>query len=397
MDILVVSHLYPHSNKSTNGIFVHNQVQEMKRRGHTVRVISPRPYIPDIPFFSLSGRWKEYSESPESNIVDGIQISYPKYISLPRIETLPIVTFSFRHALCRQFKRLYKTGFQPDVINAHVALPDGFASIAISQAYDIPVVTSVHGSDFHSLPGVGFRRRMIRRALTESDAVTVNSTKLRRLGREEFGTEYTFKVVPNGVPSELCKQKQTAQKPDDITDGMPTIVSVGNLIETKGHQFTIKALSTLAEQREVELIIIGDGPYRSELESLVDRMDLTDDVTLLGQVPHEMVFEYLWNADVFVLPSYQEAFGIAYIEAMYCELPVIGCKGEGPADYVTDGTNGFLVEPRMSKPLLRCLERLLDDAELRTKMAANARQSVEETYTWENNVAQMESIFNLVV
>nr|WP_247001696.1 glycosyltransferase [Halosolutus gelatinilyticus] len=170
---------------------------------------------------------------------------------------------------------------------------------------------------------------------------------------------------------------------------------MGNLIETKGHRYVLDAISTL--DVDVDYLIVGDGPLREELEAHAIELGVRDAVTFTGSVPNEDVFGYLKSADVFVLPSYEEAFGVAYLEAMACGLPVIGCEGEGPSDYITDRRTGFLVPPRDQDALSDVLRNLRRDTELRRRVGDRARRTAFNAFSWKRNAISIERIFREVI
>jgi glycosyltransferase involved in cell wall biosynthesis len=145
---------------------------------------------------------------------------------------------------------------------------------------------------------------------------------------------------------------------------------------------------------DFEYIIVGDGRLRSTLEQKASNLGLGDQVSFVGEVEHEIVFSYLKSADIFLLPSYEEAFGIAYLEAMACGLPVIACEGEGPADYITNRETGFLVPPKDPDAIADVIQELQADHELRSHVADRGQRTALNGFSWERNAKSVERIFS---
>jgi len=110
MNILIVSHLYPTPDDTAYGIFVHEQAQALAKRGHEIRVISPTPYVPYIPYLP---DWARFSDTPNRATIDGINIQYPKYLSLPSHRTLPLVAKSVRRTVTKAISKFKSSGFHP--------------------------------------------------------------------------------------------------------------------------------------------------------------------------------------------------------------------------------------------------------------------------------------------
>lgn len=387
MEVLVVSHLYPSPNNKANGPFVHRQVRELSERGHDIRIISPRPWVPPLP--KLPEDWAKSKSVPSHYTIDGIDVRVPRYLSPPSLQTLALSSFSARWRVARA---TLPDDFEPDLVHAHVALPDGFAAAALAERMDVPLVTSIHGADFYSYVDAPGCQYLIQKVLDFSATVTVNSTTLRNVGNEYF--EYDPVIVPNGVPiDEIDSAKSKDVTVPDAQD-RHVLVSLGFLKERKQQELVIRALDVL-DRDDFHYVVIGDGPQREELERLATELGVADQVSFLGYIDsHQRVYAHLWNADVFVLPSYDEAFGVAFIEAMACELPVVARAGEGPEDFVTDDETGYFIgRDADAMELAKLLSTLLDSPEERTKVGERAREIVKNEYTWESNAKKIEEAY----
>jgi glycosyltransferase involved in cell wall biosynthesis len=140
--------------------------------------------------------------------------------------------------------------------------------------------------------------------------------------------------------------------------------------------------------------IVGSGPLDGELRQLARDLGIADAVEFAGPQPHSAVWDFMARCDVFVLPSWQEAFGVVYIEALGMGKPAIGCAGEGgPEDLRSLGDCVELVRPRDVESLAAALRRLLDDPARRVRMGAMGRDIVERHYTWQRNAAESMAIY----
>ncbi|ELZ37185.1 glycosyltransferase family 4 protein [Halorubrum distributum] len=381
MNIAIVSHMFPTPNDSVGGIFVLQQVRALSEQGHEVVVISPTPCVPEVASELLDR--PSSTNIPKTDTYGDITVHYPRYWSLPRPETLPIVAYSFRRTL-NQHSGLFKSA---DVINAHVALPDGFGCIPLARSLDIPLVTTIHGADLQHTIHRPIPKRQIRTVFQASDRIVLNSKKLQRVYSKHFSDVKKTDVVFNGFSTESAHD---AKPIEEIGSGL-RIVSVGSLVKEKGHRHALEAMANLSF--DFKYVIVGDGPLRTTLEETSSNLGIQDQVSFVGEVEHDTVFSYLKSSDIFVLPSYEEAFGIAYLEAMACGLPVIACEGEGPADFITHRETGFLVPPKDPDAIVDVIRELQADHELREHVADRGQRTALNRFSWERNAKAVERIF----
>jgi len=160
------------------------------------------------------------------------------------------------------------------------------------------------------------------------------------------------------------------------------VLSVGNLIPIKGHALLIRAIAALgSEFPAVTLEIIGDGAERSHLDALTRELKVADRVRFVGRQARHQVAAAMQRCSVFALPSRYEGLGCVYLEAMSTGKPVIGCRGQGIAEIIQHGTNGFLVGPDNERELTLALGMLLRDEVRRRNLGAAARDTILERFT----------------
>jgi glycosyltransferase involved in cell wall biosynthesis len=172
-------------------------------------------------------------------------------------------------------------------------------------------------------------------------------------------------------------------------------VAVANLNEGKGHEVALRALAAARDAGfdAWTFTIAGDGPQRPALEALVAALGLTGKVSFLGVTPHDQVFPLLEQGDVFLLPSYREAFGVAYLEAMSCGQLAVGVRGEGPEAFVTHGESGLLAAPRDANDLTQLILRIDADRPGAARMAAAGMHAVRKRFTWQAHAAALAEVY----
>ncbi|MGX6449147.1 glycosyltransferase family 4 protein, partial [Patulibacter sp. S7RM1-6] len=168
------------------------------------------------------------------------------------------------------------------------------------------------------------------------------------------------------------------------TEPAPTLVTVAHVVPRKRHEDVVRALWLLRDRHPcARYRVIGVGPERPALERLAAELGVADRVELLGQLPHPEALEAARAADVFVMPSVDEAFGVAYVEAMAAAMPAVAALGEpGPREIAEVGEGIVLVPPGDVSALATALDRLLRDPAHRRALGRAARRTVEEGFTW---------------
>ncbi len=388
MKVLVISHMYPSAINPTYGIFVHKQVNALKNLGCEVKVVSPVPFTP-WPLPLLRKKWEGYANTPRQDFIAGMEILYPRYFEFPGSLLMEYSGFFMYLGLRKLINRIYET-FPFELIHAHVALPDGQAANLLKKKYKVPTVVTVHGQDFQSTinKSSNCRKKMFA-TLNSVDKIITVSTKLKNMVQDQpFSWKIT--VVNNGINPGDCQ-------PDTLTDIAPKgkrIISISNLKKTKGIDLNLGAISSLVRKYpDLEYYIIGDGEERNNLENLRDQLNLKDNVFFLGKMDHPQAMQKLAEADIFSLPSWQEGFGVAYIEAMSQGKPVIGVQGQGIYDVVNHGQNGLLVQPQDVDSVIQALDTLLGDPALANTLGEAGRKTVLEGYTWEQNALKTIEVY----
>jgi len=322
-----------------------------------------------------------------------------RYFSLPGGIGLPTAgAFVFARIVSR-VRTLHRLDLI-QVIHAHGALPCGHAAMLLSAELGVPYVVSVHGLDAFSTTQVGGRsgewcRRISQRVYRSSRRVLCVSERVR----EEVlnGVACRTSVIYNGVNPELFSPDAVSLSGVGTTDSsssVPTVLSVGNLIPIKGHDVLIRAIaSILPEFPNLTLEIIGEGPESSRLRTLTDQLGITQHVKFSGRRSRDQVAAAMRHTTIFALPSRYEGLGCVYLEAMSCGRPVIGCRGQGIAEVIQQGSNGFLVGADNDRELALAMAMLLRDETMRRRVGRAARETILDRFTLPQQAQTLSRIY----
>jgi glycosyltransferase involved in cell wall biosynthesis len=271
-----------------------------------------------------------------------------------------------------------------DLVHAFFGIPCGYIAMKLK----LPYIVSLRGSDvpfynkrFQTLDKIVFKR-LSRRIWKKAKAVVANSQGLKKLALSSAPGQ-KIGVIYNGVDiNEFEKDK------GNKNDNNINIISIGRLIPRKGYGYLIEALSGL---EGFSLKLIGEGNSFEELQELAKKKNVNVDFS--GRVEHEKIYQYLNQADLFVLPSLNEGMSNSMLEAMACRLPVIGTDVGGSKELI-DG-NGFIVEKANSAELRKALLSYKRDKTL-IKKHGDKSKKLAEKLAWENVVRDYFTIYNKI-
>lgn len=276
--------------------------------------------------------------------------------------------------------------FRPDVLHVQCFGPNGVYAAALARRTRTPLVLSSHGettADDHDAFGTSaLIRAGLRRAVAAAAETTGCSEPVLEDLRQRFGLVGGV-VVPNGV-GPVPGAATSGVLPDSVDLGRRHVVlGVGRLETTKGFDLLVEAVARLDADVDAALVLVGDGSQRDALQALGDRLGLGGDrLRLVGPLDEAGVHAWLRRADVVVVPSRKEAFGIVALEAWRAGTPLVATSLGGPASFVTHGVDGLLVDPVNTAALAHAVGSLLRDPAEREALSAAGRVSARR-YTWE--------------
>ncbi len=376
MRVAIVAEYYPRAADPVLGVWAHRQALAARAAGADVRVLVLHRPLPSLAALRARelGALRAARLQPRRSVLDGIPVTYVPYLSPPRPWSYGAWGAWAAPALRRALRELH-AAWPFELVHAHYATPAGDA---VRRALpEMPLVVSAHGGDVIATPQRSpYARRVVGRTLGHAQLVLANSggtaARCRALGA------HATTVVRLGTDLPAQPSVRSADAP-------PTLVTVGHLVARKRHADVLHAFAQLAPTHpRLRWVVVGDGPEREPLRALAAQLGLADRVELTGQLAPAEARARAWEADLFVLPSVEEAFGVAYVEAMAGGVPAIGCAGEdGPEEIAALGDGLVRVPPRDPQALAQALARLLADAGGRARLGAEARSTVEAHFTWE--------------
>jgi teichuronic acid biosynthesis glycosyltransferase TuaC len=374
--VLTLTPFYPHDREATNGCFISEPLDWLARGGVQNTVFAVQP------FYRTRLRASDLAPPAE----------WLRYFSVPGGFGLPTAgAFLFARIVGRVRELHHSRGI--DLIHAHAPLPCGHAAMLLSAELGLPYVVSVHGLDAFSTEQVSGQagewcRRISQRVYRSSRRVICISERVREQVLEGTGPNCRTSVVYNGVDVGLFSPSS------ERSSGGPIVLSVGNLIPIKGHEFLIRAVAALADDfPALTLDLIGRGPEQSRLQALAQQLGIRHRVRFLGLQSRQQVAAAMRRCSVFALPSRYEGLGGVYLEAMSVGKPVIGCRGQGIAEVIQHGSNGFLVGPDNERELTLALAMLLRDEPRRRNLGAAARDTILERLTLAHQAESLARIY----
>jgi teichuronic acid biosynthesis glycosyltransferase TuaC len=375
--ILTLTPFYPSDGDEVSGCFVAETLRQLEAQGAASSVIAvdsiyhaPRKSSGEFP-----ATWMRYPQLP-GNLGLSSAGRFLGAVLLDRVQKIH-----------RQSP--------VSVIHAHATLPCGHGAALLSRRLGIPFVVTVHGLDvfnccFQDGLAAGWRRKSSLRVYAEASKVICISEKVRQLlkhGIAAEGATVNAEVVYNGTDPEHFAPRSTVE-------GSPSILIVGNLLAGKGQELVLRALSRLKDSHpDVHCRMIGEGADRDRFVALAKDLGLAERVHFLGRRSRAEVAEAMRNCTVFVLPSRYEGLGCVYLEAMASGKPAIACSGQGIEEIIHHGGNGWLIPIDGLDELVRGLQILLGNAELRARIGAAARQTILDSLTMSHQAQKLRKIY----
>lgn len=386
--ILTFSTLYPSSVRPGHGIFVETRLRELIASGEVdARVVAPVPWFP-----SRNSRFGDYAlmaSTPARELHNGIDVQHPRYLLPPKVG-MTLAPFALAVGAIPAIRRLQREGFDFDLIDAHYYYPDGVAAALLARLLGKRFVVTARGTDINLIPRYAVPRRLIQwtasRASASISVCRALSDSLRELGADPA----RLRVLRNGVDLERFRPLDREKVRNDLgIAARPTLLSVGYLIERKGHHLVIEALAQLPRH---QLLIVGGGPERMALESLAARLGVDDRVRFVGAVPQHLLPSYYSAADVLVLASSREGWANVLLESMACGTPVVATSIWGTPEVVADPVAGRLSSERNAAALSAAIIDLSSAMPSRSQVRRYA-----ERFSWSETTNGQLELFRSIV
>jgi glycosyltransferase involved in cell wall biosynthesis len=367
--LLTYTNLYPNTVQPTLGVFVERRLLRLVAEpGIDAVVIAPVPWIP--PPINYLRRYRSFRGISREEQRDGIHVFHPRFLSIPGLNRY-LAPFTMMFATLRLVHRLVRRdGFR--VIDAHYFYPDGVAAALIARVLKMPLVVTARGTDVNLLPEFPFPRLLIRWAARKADRIITVSEALRSKLVALGVCASKITTLKNGVDTDqfVLRDRCGARRNLGLPDGL-ILLSVGNLVETKGHHLVIEALVDLPD---AYLVVVGAGEQREHLERLTRRLGVAQRVRFTGTLTAAELVSHYNAADMLVLASEREGMPNVILEALSCGLPVVAINRGGIGEIVNRPELGVLLDERSAAAIGGGIRHLLAYYPDRhtTRMAAGA-------------------------
>lgn len=358
-----------------SGVVAAELARCLARRGHRTHVISS-----DTPF-----RLRESDED----------------VRFHRVETPGYPVFREPQYLLALANRLVQVSraYRLDIIHAHYAIPHAAAAYLARQilvsgsAPCTPrTITTLHGTDVTILGSDPSYRETVSFCIDQSDAVTAVSDSLRADTRRAMPVTRDIAVIPNFVDLDVYRRKpDPAVRARYCTPDERLVIHLSNLRPVKQIDAVVKMFALIQQRVPARLLIVGEGPDLGRAEQLIDELKIGERVELIGEA--QDVVGLLSAADLFVLPSLQESFGLSALEAMACGVPVVASNIGGLPEVVIDGVTGFLHPPDAVAQMAESAIAILSDRDLHARLAAEGIRLARERFSSDRVVPQYEALY----
>jgi teichuronic acid biosynthesis glycosyltransferase TuaC len=372
MKVAVVAEYYPRRRDPVLGIWAHRQALAAREAGADVRVlVLERPVPPSEALkrpWRLPGAVAGIARQPSRDTLDDIDVRYVRFVAGTRSRSYADWHEHAAGPLAQALGEL-REEWQFDVIHAHYALPAGGAALPFAREHGIPVVISIHGGDLLGPLMQNEQARAVVAQTIGAAAETLCNSRATLTGVADLiGDEERLRVVYLG-----------ADPPDDPPPKRtrPTVATLAHVIPRKRHVDVAEAMQTM---EDLDWLVIGAGPELPNLKRAAERLGLAGRAHFVGAMAPEKALRQLATAHVMAMPSEDEAFGVAYVEALACGVPAIGLATEGgPAEIASLGPGMLLVPPRDPQALAGAIRAALGDHEL----PSQARRTAAAHFSWQ--------------
>ncbi|HMD42003.1 MAG TPA: N-acetyl-alpha-D-glucosaminyl L-malate synthase BshA [Candidatus Acidoferrum sp.] len=358
-----------------SGVVATELGQELAARGHDVHFIT---YAPPI---------RINLADPHIHFHQAAVVSYPLFDHSP-------YTLSLAVKMLEVFEQE-----SLDLLHVHYAIPHSVSALlarSMAAPKRLPFITTLHGTDITLVGNNPNFLPITKYSIEQSDGVTSISDYLLTQTIQEFGIKRSIEVIPNFVNCDLyCRRPDEALRAHWAPDGEPILMHLSNFRPVKRILDAVEIFAVVRERMPAKLVMIGDGPDGEAAQVLARKRGVEKDVLFLGQ--QNEVMRKLSQADLFLLPSQLESFGLAALEAMACEVPVIATNVGGLPEVVESGVDGYLVEPGDVAQAAKHAIDLLSRSDRGREMGKLARVHAKKKYCANDVIPMYESYYEQVL
>lgn len=307
-------------------------------------------------------------------------------LSYPLFERVPCC---YSLALVSKLTEIIRS-YDLEIVHAHYAVPNAVSAYLAKKICNdsARVVTTLHGTDSYLVGLHPSYKEVTQFSMQQSDALTAVSEYLKERTMTEFDVSREIRVITNFVDPQRFRRlkKDREQK---------VVCHSSNFRPIKRIPDIVKAFKIISEEIDCKLSLIGTGPERFEAEKMVKNLGISKSVEFLGNVKN--VQEMLGKSDLFLLPSEDESFGLAALEAMSCEVPVVASNVGGLKELISHGVDGYLIKVGDVEALAHYALKILQDPRLQKEFGRNARKKVLKKYTPDKIVPNYEDLYKEIL
>ena len=398
MDIVTFSTLFPSAAQPRHGLFVEARLRELRTR-HDVRasVVAPVPWFPSQhPRF---GKYATFASVPPSESRFGVNVVHPRYALPPKVG-MHIAPRTLALGSSSALRDAMAASATVPLLDAHYFYPDGVAAAHLAERFELPLMITARGSDVNLLPeNEAVRRRMLKAGERAQALVAVSSALAQRM-RDIGLPDDKIHVLRNGVDLEAFAPRERSGVRAALNETLglglvdsaapsPLILSVGNLLELKGHHLVIEAL---VQHPAAHLVIAGEGPERASLEARSVELGVAERVHFVGSVAQSELVRYYNAADLLVLASSREGMANVLLESLACGTPTVVTPVGGNPEVVAERAAGVVLHERSAQAVADGILQVLTTPPSRDDTRAYAEQ-----FSWAEVTRQLFSLMQDVV
>ena len=369
-------------------MFVETRLRHLLANYPEVENLTVAP-VPWFPFCRARfGQYARYAKVPREETRNNIRVLHPRYALLPKIG-MTTAPYLLARAMAPVFKKIIADGFDFDLIDAHYYYPDGVAATILGKQFNKPVVITARGTDINLIPQYDAPRKMILKAAADAAAsITVCEalkTELVRLGADAN----KIHALRNGVDLTLFQPVDRQQVRARFGWTGKTLLSVGHLIERKGHHLAIEAMRELQDYR---LVVVGSGEENNNLHKLANDIGVADIVEFVPSINQTELRNYYGAADALILASSREGWANVLLESMACGTPVVATSIWGTPEVVTSPDAGILIPERTANSVAAGVKTLFANYP-----DHQATRRYAERFNWKDTSDRQMELFRTVL
>jgi len=385
--ILVATTLYPNANQSRHGIFVETRLRQLLKNSEVeAQVVAPVPWFP----FKIASmeQYSIYADVPKHEQRNGIEVFHPRYLVIPKIGML-LTPFFLAISLFFCARKIRKNGFRFELLDGHYFYPDGVATALVAKMLKVPYLITARGTDINLISNYKIPGKMIRWAARGAARnITVSSALKDKLTSLGVAADKVH-VLRNGVDAELFVMHDPQKIRRELSLIGTVLVSVGNLVESKGHALVVQALKQLPD---CNLLIVGKGEQLTDLKRIADELNVSGRIRYIDEVSQSDLVKIYSAADLLILASSREGWPNVLLESMACGTPVVATRVGGTPEIVTAPEAGCLIDERSVDEITKGIRALLESP----PQSAETRRYVE-AFSWNQTIAELVDLLDSVM